>query len=422
MGLLDDLLHAPPCNPAGTAPLVELDRLSTAIRLRRRWQVIGAVVGPTVAILLALALGAGPAASAEVMLARTDSNANPDRLAGRDEALCGASSVAQAAAAVLHVDPVALRDRYVCVEVKENVVDVRVHGTSAPDALRNATALAEAYRAAYVGQIDQLTQVQVMDLQQRRSDLQNDLAGVTQQLTTTTDPVQIQFLATRQQALAGQSSQLDARIGDLRSTAAAASAGSKVLNDARLLPHREHRTLAIAAIMGLILGWGLAWVAAATAGVVRDRPVRRRDLAVAIGAPVLMDVRPAPGGYDSTAAAVELARILASSMRPVVILEHGCIRLARSLADAAAARCGVPPPAVGPMHPRGAWHSIASAPAHVVLVIRAGRLREQALRLAVADLEHAGLTTIGVFLVDPDPRDETFGAVGRAATTPVVVG
>ena len=421
MGLFDDLLHAPPCNPAGTAPLVELDRLSTAIRLRRRWQVLGAVLGPTVAVLLTLALGAGPAASAEVMLARTDSNANPDRLAGRDEALCGASSVAQAAADVLHVDPAALRDRYVCVEVKENVVDVRAHGTSAADALRSATALAEAYRAVYVGQIDQLMQAQVTDLQQRRSDLQNDLAGVTQQLTTTTDPVQIQFLAARQQSLAGQSGELDARMGDLRSTAAAASAGSKVLNDARLLPHREHQTLAIAAIMGLILGWGLAWMAAATAGVVRDRPVRRRDLAVALGTPVLMDVRRAPGGYDSTAAAVELAGILASSVQPVVILQHGCAGLARSLAEDAAGRCGVAPPSVGPLHPRGAWRPITSGPARVVLVIRAGHLREQALRLAAADLEHAGMTTIGVFLVDPDPRDETFGAVGRSAA-PAAVG
>jgi hypothetical protein len=422
MGLLDDLLRAPPCDPAGAEPLVELDRLNTAIRLRRRWQLVGAVLGPAVAILLALALGAGPAAAAEVMLARTDSNANPDRLAGRDEALCGASSVAQAAAGVLHVDPVALRDRYVCVEAKENVVDVRVHGTSAADALRSATALAEAYRGVYVAQIEQLTQAQVTDLQQRRADLQDQLAGIAQQQTTTTDPVQIQFLATRQQALAGQSGQLDARIGDLRSTAAAAIAGSKVVDSARLLPYRQHRTLAIAAIMGLVLGWGVAWVAAATAGVVRDRPVRRRDLAAALGAPVLMDVRRAPGGYDTTAAEAELAGILASSMEPVVILEHGCARLARSLADAAAARCNVPPPAVGPVHPRGAWHAITSGPARVVLVIRAGRLRESALRLAVADLEHAGMTTIGVFLVDPDPHDETFGAVGRAATAPAAVG
>jgi hypothetical protein len=299
---------------------------------------------------------------------------------------------------------------------------VEFHGSSAADALRSARAVADAYRDVYAGQIDELTQAQVTDLQQRRADLQNQLSAVTQQLTTTTDTVQIQFLAGRQQALAGQSAELDNRIGNLRSIAAAATAGSKVVNDARLLPHREHRTLAVAAIMGLILGWGLAWIAAATAGVVRDRPVRRRDLAVALGAPVLMDVRRAPGGYDSSAAAIELARILASSMQPVVILEHGCAGLARSMAATAAGRCGVPPPPVGPLHPRGAWHSTASAPAQVVLVIRAGRLRESALRLAIADLEHAGLTTIGVFLVDPDPRDETFGAVGRSGATAAVVG
>jgi hypothetical protein len=422
MGLLDDLLHAPPCNPAGTAPLVELDRLHTAIRLRRRWQVLGAVIGPTVAVLFALALSAGPAAAAQVMLARTDSSANPDRLSGRDEALCGASAVARGAADALHVDPGTLRNRYTCVEVKENVVELRTHAASAADALRSATALAEAYRAVYVGQIDALTQAQVTDLQQRRADLQTRLEEVTAQLTTLTDPAQIQFQLTQQQSLAGQRNELDRRIGDLRSTAAAAMTGSKVVNDARLLPLRHHRTLAVAAVMGLILGWGVAWVASATAGVVRDRPVRRHDLAVALGAPVLMDVRRAPGGYDTAAAGAELAGLLAAHTAPVVMLQHGCAALARSLAEEAGRRCGQLPPTVGPLHPRGAWRSAVAGPAVVVLVIRAGSLRERALRLAAADLEHARLATIGVFLVDPDSRDETFGAVGRSRPRPAVVG
>jgi hypothetical protein len=32
------------------------------------------------------------------------------------------------------------------------------------------------------------------------------------------------------------------------------------------------------------------------------------------------------------------------------------------------------------------------------------------------------MATLGVFLVDPDPRDETFGAVGRSVASAVVVG
>jgi hypothetical protein len=66
--------------------------------------------------------------------------------------------------------------------------------------------------------------------------------------------------------------------------------------------------------------------------------------------------------------------------------------------------------AAGSLRPRGAWAALDDLGGRAVLLVRAGRETEATLRMVAADLAHSSIEVLALFVVDPDPRDQTDGA------------
>jgi hypothetical protein len=426
-----------PPRPARLEPLIELDRLVVAVRLRRRACLIGALSGVALGLAVPHVLG-GPAATASVLLSRGDvtgplyayvdkaallqaagAAAQPRMMPSTGMALCSSGSVAGPAAATLGISPTAMLASYSCSDAAPDVIRITVRGRSPERARQAAAAITDSFLTAYRAQGRASAEVQSADLLAQRGRLEANLAEVTRSLAGSTFPAQIDSLTGLQKDLLTRIDDLTARASDLQTVATTASAGSRVV-DPPISVRRPPKLLFPAA--GGVLGLGLGVVWAALGAVVRDRPLRRREISEALGEPIALDIVRTRRGFrrphDVGAATALLARLIRTS-GSVLVLESGCPKLARQLTAAAAPLPGPDsptPPAVvvGPLRPTGTWAAGRTGEQVALLLIAAGHESAAALRVGTDDLRTAGIPIAAVFLVDPDPYDRTDGFATEA--------
>jgi hypothetical protein len=440
--LAEDPPEGWPAPPPRLAPLIELDRLVLAIRLRRRLCLIGALVGIVLGLAVPRVLG-GPTATAAVLVSRGDkigpldayeakaallkaagANVEAGVMPSTGQALCSSGAVAGPAAAILGTTPAALATTYKCSDAAPDVIRLTVRRHSLEQARKAATVLADSFLAAYRSQQQQDATTQGNDLLAQRARLELNLTDVTRSLSAATYPAQIQSLEGLQQDLLTRIDDLTARASDLQTIAATAAVGSRVVDPPLATPQGHALIFALAGgVLGL--GAGAAW--AALGVVMRDRPLRRREVATALGEPIALDITRARVGYrrryDVIAAAAQLERLVRRGI-PVLVLESGCPEAAATLTAAVPGTADAQAPVVvAPLNPPGPW--LATGPADradsagsvgrvAVLLVRAGHETADVLRTGAEHLRETGIRIVAVFLVEPDRYDRTDGFATEA--------
>jgi hypothetical protein len=313
------------------------------------------------------------------------------------------------------MSPTTLLADYFCSDAAPDVIRLTVRGSDAAGAKRIAAAVADSFVTAYRASGDRTAAVQSADLLAQRGRLEEDLADVTRSLDSSTYPAQVQSLTGMQKDLLTRIDDLTARASDVSTVATTASAGSRIVDPPVVVPHRSGLLLAAA---GGLLGLGVGVGAAALDAVVRERPLRRREIAQALGEPIGPEINRVRHGlrwpHDITDATAILAR-LAQPERRVLLLHSGCPATARALAHAVNADPAAPGSIqIGALRPPGPWLQPDGRPALAVLLIRPGHESATGLRAATDDLRTAGIEIGAVFLVDPDRHDRTDGLASEA--------
>jgi hypothetical protein len=165
---------------------------------------------------------------------------------------------------------------------------------------------------------------------------------------------------------------------------------------------------------GLVIGLTLA----AVSGVVRDRPVLRRDVAESLGASVIAQL-PGRGRLllpnkkaeqEHARVAATLVRLVREGSDPVSVLELGAPKVAAGLASAVEAETGEEL-GVASVAPGASWTDLPHLGSETLLVVRAGFANSAWLHTVARQLAELGIPIVGVVLVDPDPRDKTDGTL-----------
>lgn len=451
-------------------PLLDLERLVVGIRWRRRIWISWALLGLFVGVLLAILFPPQPTAVTRVLVARADDQqVERSILMATDVALCQTTEVAGAALKQLNVieRPAHFLATYRCVAVTPNVLEITVPGANDADAVRRAQALADVFIANHVKRSQDAVEAQVKPLLDRRARLERTLAAVSNTISTTTVPAELDSLYTVRSGLASQILDLEKEVEDARVGAPEVTAGTRLMDPPRALPIGLIGAGITQAMVGLVLGLGTGLAVAAIVSVTQDRPVLRRDIAAHLGVSIIAQLPDPPRGprrlwrrsrhaRETKRAAATLARVIREVPSSVSLLEIGCPHTAAALAldiagqlaperpvvivddldgshlrkagrddssvqiiDIAELSVGQPSPTrrpelnlgVGSVGPGRSCVDKDRLGLETVLVVRAGQATTLWLHTVARQLAESGISTIGAVLVAPDPRDRSDGTL-----------
>lgn len=464
---------------ANTAqPLVDLQRLVVSIRRRRRLWLSAALLGLIVGGLMSVLIPTPPTAVAKILVIhKEDSPTDSGTLIRTDVAVLQTTKVAGAALKSLKINqaPEDFLKNYTSVGLTNNVLQVTVKGTTDADAVARAKALSEAFIADHVQQDKAAATASAQALLDQQKQVKADLAQVDQQISAaggdTGNGSGNGGNATVLETLYARRAQLTAQVSDLGNQAQAAgtgtpsvSAGTQVVDAARIMPVSRLKTGATDGLIGLLIGFAVGLALAAVTSVVRDRPVLRREIATHLGASVIGQL-PAPHRGPSrlwrrsrVAAnrkrlAVTLVRAVRDAPGAVSLLELGDRRTTAALALDLAEELAIDGPVVvvddlpgenlralagepespiriiggtdhearnaaegrqlgvGSVAPGTAWTDLAYLGAETLLVVRAGHANTAWLHTVARQLADCQIPVIGVVLIDPDPRDHSDGTL-----------
>ncbi|WP_116041815.1 Wzz/FepE/Etk N-terminal domain-containing protein [Amycolatopsis palatopharyngis] len=464
----------------GSQPLVDLHRLLVTVRRRRRvWLslgLLGLLLGAAVAVLLP----APPTAVTQLLVVHEDDQpSDGGSLMRTDIALLETTRVAAAALERLGSSdrPEDFLKTYEGTAVTGNVLQLTVRGSSDEQAVARAIALAEAFIADHVQRVQAAADAEAKALTDQRDGLQKELSSVDSAIASTeaefgteTAP-QLETLYARRAELAAQVSELGRRADEAGIGAPRVAAGTQIVDAPRVTANSPLSTGALNALIGLVLGLAAGLTLTVVGGVVRDRPVLRREISAHLGASVVAQLPiphrgPANLWRRSTTVArrKRTAATLARLVRahgpgggPVSLLEIGCpgstadlaLDIARTLADdgpvtvlddlpdqhlaarvaaaepirvvafadAVAGERGTSPPGqrqligVGSVAPGTPWTDLGGLGGETLLVVRAGHANSTWLHTVARQLADSRVPIIGVVLVGPDPRDESDGTL-----------
>ncbi|MCT2585739.1 Wzz/FepE/Etk N-terminal domain-containing protein [Actinophytocola gossypii] len=474
----------PPEKPAGGPPLLDLARLFVAIRRRRRLWVACALLGMIGGGLVAVLLPPPPTATTRLLVVHEqDQPSDTGSLIRTDAALLATTSIAAAALERLGSDqpPERFVEEYTVTGLTNNVLEISVEGPTEAEATRRAQALADAFIADHVGRIQAAASAQAKALIEQRDRIQGELNRVNRDINGAEAAIEDTEDAAPANAAALDSlyarrAELTSRISDLTQQAEEAGIGApQVAANTQIVDApRPVRTSilmsgATNSVIGLVLGLVAGVALAAVTGVVKDKPVLRKDIAEHLGASVIAQL-PAPrrgpsrlwrGGRaarERGRVAATLVRLLRTGPGPVSVLELGSPRVAAALtldlatglaadrnvvivedpvgrvvADDLPGRrldqdperpvrivgaedTGASTPdetrlGIGSVAPGTAWTDLTHLGAETILVVRAGFAHTEWLHTVARQLADARIPIIGVVLVDPDPRDRSDGTL-----------
>ncbi|NIH82793.1 Wzz/FepE/Etk N-terminal domain-containing protein [Amycolatopsis viridis] len=449
-------------------PLIDLHRLLTSIRRRRRMWLAAAVIGLLGGAAFAFLTPAKPTAVTSLLVLHTADQPNDSKsLIQTDVAVLQSTRIAGAAVRTLNLPatPEQFRTTYTGAGLTNNIMQVTATGPTVPDALARAKAIADAFITDHRQRLQAAADAEAQALLNQRDQLQGELNQVDVQIaqasgrTSQIGPAELQTLYARRADLASRVSDYTGRATEARVGQPQLGAGSQIVDGPRAVASSTlgsaMTTGGIGGAFGLFAGLAIA----AVLSVVRDRPVLRRDIAAELGASVIGEL-PQPSRVRRSRAAAQHHRVAATLARTVApgggsvsVLELGCPRIAATLAlDVAkhvageldgpehtvvlvddlpgrelTAVAGDPPEipvvdgaervgaglriGVGSVAPGTAWTDLSRLGAETVLVVRTGKATTQWLHTVARQLADLGIPVIGIVLVAPDPKDRTDGTL-----------
>jgi capsular polysaccharide biosynthesis protein len=454
--------------------LLDFARLWVAIRRGRRlWlalALVGLIGGGAVAVLMPPA----PSATTRILVVHEeDSASDGGSLIRTDVAIMTTTRIAAAA-----LDKLGVRDerpeeflkKFQVVGLTNNILEVTVEGATSGDAVRRAKALADAFIADHVGRIQSAAKADAKAITDQRAQVQAELDQVNTQITGAEaaqtesqnhddapppNAANLDSLYARRAELTSQVSQLTQQAQQAGLGAPRVAAGTQIVDSPRPAKVSRKVTAATNGGIGLVLGLVIGLAAAAVGGVVRDKPVLRKDIAEHLGASVIAELprrrrRILPGkkaAQTRKRVAATLVRLVRDGSGSVSVLELGAAPLAMSLAtdvatelasdrpvvlvadapertkdvpegvrvigadDTSAPRSGEARIGLGSVAPGTAWTDLAHLGEETLLVVKAGYTNTTWLHTVARQLADAGIPVIGVVLADPDRRDKSDGTL-----------
>ena len=422
--------------------LLDFARLWTAIRRKRRMWLSFALLGFLAGGVLTVFMPPTPSAVTRILVVHEqDGPSDGGSLIRTDVALMSTSRIAADAVKALKLDmrPEEFLKTVTVVGLTNNVLEVTVEGPTGAEAARRAKAMSDAFIADHIGRIKAAAAAEAKALTDQATQVQTELKQVNQQISgaeaavaqnenedgengTAKPPsnaANLDSLYARRAELTDQISQLTQQAQQAGLGAPRVIAGTKVVDAPRPVRTSLKVAGATKAGIGLAFGLVLGLTLAAVSGVVRDRPILRRDVAENLGASVIAQV---PGRrrrlLPNKKADEEHARVTDTLVRlvregddPVSVLDLGAPKVAASLAAAVEEREADAKLGVGSVAPGASWTDLPHLGTETLLVVRAGFANTTWLHTVARQLAELGIVIIGVVLVDPDPRDKTDGTL-----------
>ncbi|HET9138538.1 Wzz/FepE/Etk N-terminal domain-containing protein [Actinophytocola sp.] len=457
-----------------TEPLLDLQRLGTGIRRRRRlWLAVG-VLGMIAGTLLAVLLPPKPTAVAMLLVVHEgDQATDSGGLVKTDVAVLQTTRIAQAV-----VDKLKLGERaevflksYESVGLTNNIIELTVSAPTETDATARAQALAEVFIADHLERSKAAVDAEVAALDERSKQAQAELTEVDATIAATPRSTNnnatnstLESLFARRSELAGQIADLAGRAQEAGAGLPRITSGTQIVDPPHAVPVSLPKTVATYAGGGLLIGLAFGLTFAAVAGVVRDRPVLRREVSAHLGASVIAELpqphrgparlwRRSRAVAERKRVAATVARMVRGETKMVSLLELGApvaaATLAMDMAEILAAdgpvkvvddlpgqdlaalvpetdgeivvldSTSLPLPAwpqehhlgVGSVAPGTPWTDVADLGAQTVLVVRAGHATTLWLHTVARQLADLRIPVIGVVLVDTDRKDRSDGTL-----------
>jgi capsular polysaccharide biosynthesis protein len=505
---------APPDTVTGPQHLLDFGKLWVAVRRKRRLWVTVALLGMIGGGMVALLMPPAPTAVTRILVVHEqDGPSDGGSLIRTDVALMDTTKIAAAALKRLKSTerPEDFLKDFDVVGLTNNVLEVSVKAPTSAEAARRAKALADAFIADHVGRIQAGAAAEAKAITDQRTKVQSELNDVNVQISgaeaaaqaaaqnngsgngtggtggtggTQGAPVQpnaatLDTLYARRAELTDQISQLTQRAEEAGLGAPRVTAGTQIVDAPRPVKASLKVTGATNAGIGLVLGLVVGMALAAVTGVVKDKPLLRKDIAAHLGASVIAQLPARRRGLarflpqrkvvaERKRVAATLVRLTRDGSGPVSVLELGAPKVAATLAtDVAvelaadrsvaivadpanritAAPTGTAHPVrvlgaddtspavpgetrigLGSVAPGTAWTDLTHLGGETLLVVRAGHANTAWLHTVARQLADVAIPIVGVVLIDPDPRDRTDGTLwdglhtalrGRTKHTPV---
>jgi capsular polysaccharide biosynthesis protein len=476
----------PPGTAQGPQHLLDFARLWVGIRRKRRLWLTFGLLGLIAGGLFAVLMPPPPTAVVRILVVHEDdSPAAGGSLILTDVALMTTTKTAGAALEKLGSAerPEEFVKEYEVVGVTNNVLEVTVKAPTGAEAARRANALAEVFITEHVARIQNAANAEAKAITDQRAQVQKELDGVNGQISGAEqlaanqnnengengdeaappppNAAGLDSLYAQRAELTDQISQLTQQAQQTSLGAPRVVAGTQVVDAPRPVRASLKITGATNAGIGLVLGLVVGITLAAVTGVVRDRPVLRRDVAENLGASVIAQLPAKRRGVyrflPNKRAAAERRRVAATLVRlvrdgsaPVSVLELGAAPVATALAADVAAELATDRPValvtdlprrpeapagtehpvrllgaddtsapvpgevrigLGSVAPGTAWTDLAHLGGETLLVVRAGYANAAWLHTVARQLADVGIPVVGVVLVDPDPRDSSDGTL-----------
>jgi len=490
---------AAPATASGPQHLLDFARLWVAVRRRRRMWLTFGVLGMICGGLVAVLMPTAPTAVTRILVVHEgDGPSDGGGLILTDVALMDTTKIAAAALKTIGSSerPEDFLKEYDVVVLTNNILELTVKGPSGAEAARRAKALAEAFIADHNGRIQAAATAEAKALTDQRAQVQAELDDVNGQISGAEAaaaaaanaqgnndnnnqegaPVQpnaagLDSLYARRAELTDQISQLTQQAQEAGLGSPRVSAGTQIVDAPR--PVRVSMKVAGAtnAGIGFALGLVLGITFAAVSGVVKDKPVLRKDIAANLGASVIAQLPARLRGparlwgrarlvRERRRVAATLVRLVRDGAGPVSVLELGAPKLAAELArdvateltaersvalviddtervTAETARVtaeNVPAGTANSMRVIGAddtsrpvpgearigvgsvaagttWTDLIHLGGETLLVVRAGFANTAWLHTVARQLADMRIPIVGIVLVDPDPRDRSDGTL-----------
>jgi hypothetical protein len=462
-----------PETPPQPQHLLDFARLWVAIRRGRRLWLTFALVGLLGGGALAVLMPPAPSAVTRILVVHEDDGpSDGGSLIRTDVAIMTTTRIAGSALEKIGSSerPEDFLKDFQVVGLTNNVLEVTVKGTTSADAVRRAKALADAFIADHVGRSEAAAKADAKAITDQRAQVQTQLDQVNGQISgaeaavadtqnnedaPTPNAATLDSLYARRAELTSQVSQLTQQAQQAGLGAPRVAAGTQIVDAPRPARVSLKKTGVVNAGIGFVLGLVVGVALAAVGGVVRDKPVLRKDIAEHLGASVIAELprrqrRILPGKKATQTrkrVAATLVRLVQDGSGSVSILELGAAPLAAGLAADVAGEIAVeqavalvadPPERIreapqgvrvigaddtdkpkgdetriglGSVAPGATWTDLPHLGDETLLVVKAGYANTAWLHTIARQLADAGIPIIGVVLADPDRRDKSDGTL-----------
>jgi capsular polysaccharide biosynthesis protein len=459
--------------------LLDLTRLWTAVRRGRRLWLTFALLGFLGGGVLTVLVPPSPTALVRILVVHEqDGPADSGSLIRTDVSLMMTSRIAGKAVEKLKIAerPEDFLKEYQAVAPTNNILEVTVKGPTGAEAARRAKALAEVFIADHVGRSQAGAKAEAKAYTDQQAQVQAELDQVNGQIsgaeqqqqqnngdnednadTPQPNAANLDTLYARRAELTNQINQLATSAQQAGLGVPRVAAGTQIVDAPRPVRVSLKAVGATNSGIGLVLGLVIGVAFAAVGGVVRDKPVLRKDIAEHLGASIIAELprrqrRFLPGKKITQTrkrTAATLVRLVRDSAAPVSVLELGAAPLATALAadvaaelavdqsvvlvsdldiknpptetahpvrvigadDTSAPRPGEARIGVGSVEPGTAWTDLPHLGTETLLVVKAGYANTAWLHTVARQLADASIPVVGVVLADPDRGDKSDGTL-----------